>query len=226
MNILEEIKNQVIISVQAMPDEPLYKEECMCAMMQTVVNGGAKALRLAGKRDVYNAKRLFNIPVIGITKPDKLPDNWMEVVYITPSIQDAKGLIEAGADIIALDATLRPRPNESLEELVKYIKQHNKLIMADISTYEEGVNAQKLGFDIISTTLSGYTKHSKQDLKTPDFELLEKLVKNLNTPIILEGRIWEPYEVTKAFNLGAHSVVIGSAVTRPKLITKRFIERD
>ena len=226
MNILEEIKNQVIISVQAMPDEPLYKEECMCAMMETVVEGGAKALRLAGKRDVYNAKKLFNIPVIGITKPDKLPDNWMDVVYITPSIQDAKGLIEAGADIIALDATLRPRPNETLEELVKYIKQHNKLIMADISTYEEAVNAQKLGFDIISTTLSGYTSYSAQGLKNPDFELLEKLVKNLNTPIILEGRIWEPYEVTKAFKFGAHSVVIGSAVTRPKLITKRFIERD
>ena len=97
--------------------------------------------------------------------------------------------------------------------------------MADISTFEEGVKAREMGFDIISTTLSGYTKHSRQDLVTPDFELLENLVKELDCPIILEGRIWEPSEVDKAFELGAYSVVIGSAVTRPQLITKRFIER-
>lgn len=226
MNIIEQIKNQVIISVQAMPNEPLYKEECLNALMESVINGGAKALRLAGKRDVKNAKKMFNVPVIGLTKPDKLPDNWMEVVYITPSIKEVDELIEAGADIIATDATLRPRPKESLEEIVKYAKSKNKLLMADISTFEEAVNAQNLGFDIISTTLSGYTKHSRQDLTTPDFELLEKLTKELSTPIILEGRIWEPSEVDKAFELGAHAVVIGSAITRPQLITKRFIKRD
>ena len=98
--------------------------------------------------------------------------------------------------------------------------------MADISTFEEGLNARNLGFDIISTTLSGYTSYTQTSSKIPDFELLEKLVKNLDCPIILEGRIWEPKEVEKAFQLGAHSVVIGSAITRPQLITKRFIERD
>lgn len=225
MNTLEKLKNQVIISVQAMPNEPLYKEECLTAMMQSVVNGGAKALRLAGARDVKNAKKLFDVPVIGLTKPDKLPENWMEVVYITPTLKEVDELIQAGADVIATDATNRPRPKESLEEIVSYIKENNKLSMADISTFEEGVKARELGFDIISTTLSGYTKHSRQDLKTPDFELLEKLVKELDCPIILEGRIWEPSEVDRAFELGAYSVVIGSAVTRPQLITKRFIER-
>lgn len=226
MNIIKQLKNQVIVSVQAMPNEPLYKEECLNAMMESVVNGGAKALRLAGARDVKNAKKMFDIPVIGLTKPDKLPENWMEVVYITPSIKEVDELIEAGADVIATDATIRQRPKESLEEIVKYAKSKNKLLMADISTFEEAVNAEKLGFDIISTTLSGYTKHSRQDLTTPDFELLEKLVKELSTPIILEGRIWEPNEVDKAFELGAYSVVIGSAITRPQLITKRFIKRD
>ena len=98
--------------------------------------------------------------------------------------------------------------------------------MADISTFEEGINAKNLGFDIISTTLSGYTGYTKSDLKTPDYALLEKLVKELDCPVILEGRIWEPHEVDKAFSLGAHAVVIGSAVTRPQLITKRFIERN
>ena len=225
MNIIEQIKGEVIISVQAMPDEPLYDEICLTAMMKSVVNGGAKALRLAGVRDIKNAKKLFDVPVIGITKPEKLPENWLEIVYITPEIKDVEGLIQAGADIIAVDATQRPRPKESLEEILNYIKSNNKLAMADISTLQEGIQAYKMGFDIVSTTLSGYTKESLSDKTTPDFDLLKKLKDTINCPVILEGRIWEPDEVTKAFELGAYSVVIGSAVTRPQLITKRFCER-
>lgn len=226
MNIVDYLKGKVIISVQAMPDEPLYKEECLTAMMQSVVNGGAKGLRLAGGRDVKNAKRLFNVPVIGLTKPDKLPANWKEVVYITPTLKEVRELVEAGADIIATDATLRKRPKESLEEILAFIKQNNKLAMADISNFEEGRNAAKMGFDFISTTLSGYTQNSDCTQNEPDYKLLEQLVKNTNCPIILEGRVWEPSEVDKAFELGAHCVVIGSAVTRPQLITKRFCERN
>lgn len=225
MDILKKLEKEIIISVQAMPNEPLYKEEVLTAMMKSVVNGGAKGLRLAGARDVKNAKKLFDIPIIGLTKPDKLPDNCKEVVYITPTLKEVNELIEADADIIATDATQRPRPKESLDEIIKYIKQHNKLAMADISTFEEGAKARELGFDIISTTLSGYTQNSRQDIIGPDFELLEQLTKELDCPVILEGRIWEPKEVDKAFELGAHSVVIGSAVTRPQLITKRFCER-
>ena len=223
--ILEKLKNQIIVSVQAMPNEPLYEESCIIAMMKSVVNGGAKGLRLAGARDIKNAKKLFDIPIIGLTKPDKLPDNWKEIVYITPTLKEVNELIEANADIIATDATQRPRPKESLKEIVNYIKSHNKLSMADISTFDEGIKARELGFDIISTTLSGYTQYSNQNIEGPDFELSEKLVKELDCPIILEGRIWEPNEVNKAFELGAHSVVIGSAITRPQLITKRFCNR-
>ncbi len=223
--ILEKLKNQIIVSVQAMPNEPLYEESCIIAMMKSVVNGGAKGLRLAGARDVKNAKKLFDIPIIGLTKPDKLPDNWKEIVYITPTLKEVNELIKANADIIATDATQRPRPKESLKEIVNFIKSHNKLSMADISTFEEGIKARELGFDIISTTLSGYTQYSNQNIEGPDFELLEKLVKELDCPIILEGRIWEPNEVNQAFKLGAHSVVIGSAITRPQLITKRFCNR-
>lgn len=225
MNVIDEIKNKVIISVQAMPGEPLYKEECLCAMMQCAVDGGAAGLRLAGGRDVRNAKRLFDIPVIGLTKPNKIPENYKDVVYITPGIKEVNELIEAGADIIAADATNRIRPNENLREVLSRIKTANKLAMADISTFEEGINARTAGFDIVSTTLSGYTSHSRQDLTGPDFELLETLVKELDCPVILEGRVWEPREVDKAFELGAYAVVIGSAVTRPYLITKRFCER-
>lgn len=225
MEIIDKIKNQIIVSVQAMPSEPLYKEECLLAMMQSVVKGGAKALRVAGVRDVKNAKKYFDVPVIGITKPDIIPSNWKQIVYITPSIKDVKDLIIAGADIIAFDGTSRKRPKENLRQIIKYVKINNRLSMADISTIEEGIAARCLGADIISTTLSGYTQNSDTTSDEPDFILLEKLVKILDCPIILEGKIWTPAQVDKAFVLGAHAVVIGSAITRPQLIVKRFCSR-
>lgn len=224
MEVLNKLKNKVIVSVQAAPNEPLYEEVCMTAMMKSVITGGAGGLRVAGTRDVANAKKFFDVPVIGLTKPDKLPDNWMEAVYITPSIADAKGLIDAGADIVAFDGTSRPRDKASLQELIDFVKANNCLSMADIATLDEGLNCEKLGVDIVSTTLSGYTQNSLTDSEEPDFGLLEKLIKNTKLPVILEGRIWEPRQVKKAFELGAHCVVIGSAITRPQLITKRFIE--
>ena len=223
--MIKSLKNKVIASVQAMPNEPLYKEDCMFAMMQSVVNGGASALRVAGARDVKNAKTL-GIPVIGLTKPDGLPENWKEIVYITPTLKEVNELIDAGADVVAFDGTRRPRPNNcTLKEIVSRIKSANRYAMADIATYDEAMYCAELGVDIISTTLSGYTQESLSDSDTPDFELLQKIVENTDVPVILEGRIWEPSQVDKAFELGAHCVVIGSAITRPQLITKRFIER-
>lgn len=224
MSIITNLKGKVIVSSQAMPDEPFYDEKAMTAMMQAVINGGAAALRVAGERDVRIALS-FNVPVIGLTKPDKLPDNWMNTVYITPGIKEVESLIIAGADIIAFDGTMRKRPdNSTLEDIINLIHSNKKLAMADIATFEEAINVSKLGADIISTTLSGYTLETKTSNTEPDFELLEKLVKNIQKPIFLEGRIWEPSQVKKAFELGAHSVVIGSAITRPHLITKRFVE--
>ena len=225
MDIIDFLKGKIIVSSQAMPGEPLYDEKCMTAMIKSVVNGGAKALRLAGARDIKNAKREFNIPVIGLTKPDSLPENWKEIVYITPTTKEVQELIDAGADIIAFDGTSRPRPNKcKLEDIIGLIHSLGKLAMADISTKEEGLNCANLGADIISTTLSGYTKESGDAGEEPDYKLLEELLKAVNKPVFLEGRIWEPKQVRKAFELGAHSVVIGSAITRPQLITKRFIE--
>ena len=222
--ILEDLKGKIIVSSQAMPNEPFYEENCMMAMMQSVVNGGAAGLRVAGKRDVINATT-FGIPVIGLTKPNKLPENWRSVVYITSGVKEVKELIEAGADIIAFDGTSRPRPDGSnVEQLIQLIHFAGRLAMADISTVEEGVNCAKLGADIISTTLAGYTDESGDAGENPDFELLEKLVNTIEKPVFLEGRVWAPDEAKKAFELGAHSVVIGSAITRPHLITKRFTE--
>ena len=223
MTIIKNLKGKVVVSSQAMPNEPFYDEKCMMAMMQSVVNGGAEALRVAGARDVKNAKSL-GVTVIGLTKPEKLPHNWRSVVYITPGVKEVRELIDADADIIAFDGTSRPRPDGSnVKELIDIIHSSNKLAMADISTYEEGVACAQSGADIISTTLAGYTDESGVAGETPDFDLLEKLVKILDKPVFLEGRVWYPEEVRKAFELGAHAVVIGSAITRPQLITKRFI---
>lgn len=227
-NVIEKIKGTVVVSVQAMPSEPLYLEKCMVAMMKSVVTGGAGALRVAGARDVRNAKRLFHVPVIGLTKPNVIPKNWKEIVYITPTIKDVIELVEAGADIIATDGTQRKRSNnEKLADLIKYIHINKRLAMADISTVKEGIKAQEAGADILSTTLAGYTLESASSpVNGPDFALLEELVKATSIPVVLEGRIWEPEQVNKAFNLGAHCVVIGSAITRPQLITKRFVFRN
>ena len=224
--MINRLKNKVVVSVQAMPSEPLYLEKCMVAMMKSVVKGGAGGLRVAGVRDVKNAKNLFDIPVIGITKPDVIPPNWQEIVYITPELKDVISLVEAGADIIAFVGTQRKRPNGSTLDEIKYIKINKRVSMADISTVEEGIKAAEAGADVLSTTLSGYTLESPLKNDGPDFELLEELVKKVDIPVVLEGRIWEPEEVDRAFELGAYCVVIGSAITRPQLITKRFVCRN
>ncbi|MBR6301626.1 N-acetylmannosamine-6-phosphate 2-epimerase [bacterium] len=226
-NVVEKLKGIVVVSVQAMPSEPLYPEKCMAAMMKSVLNGGAGALRVAGARDVKSAKALTNVPVIGLTKPNQIPKNWKEIVYITPTVKDVIELVEAGADIVALDATQRKRPdNEKLEDLIKFIHIKKRIAMADISTLEEGIAAKEAGADILSTTLAGYTLESASSpVNEPDFELLKQLVEQTNMPVALEGRIWEPEQVDRAFELGAHCVVIGSAITRPQLITKRFVFR-
>ena len=221
--MIKKLKNKIIISCQAMPSEPLYREECMTAMIKSVLNGGAQGLRVAGVRDVKIAKAISDVPVIGLTKPDVIPKNWKEIVYITPTLKDVVDLIQAGADIVAFDGTSRPRPKCTLEEIIKYIKINRRKSMADISTLEEGINCANLGVDILSTTLSGYTTQSPIEGDGPDFKLLEALVKETDKPVILEGRIWEPEQINRAFELGAHAVVIGSAITRPQLITKRFI---
>ena len=224
--MLQNLKRKIVVSVQAMPDEPLYQEVALNAMIKSVVAGGAGGLRLAGARDVKNAKKMYpNLPVIGITKPKKIPDNFLDVVYITPTLNDAKEIIEAGADIIAFDATMRERPNgEKLCDIINFIKSQNRLAMADIATYEEAKNAIELGADIVSTTLSGYTNETKNKPNEPDFELCKAISQDFSTPVIVEGKIWIPEQAKKAFDFGAFCVVIGSAITRPQLITKRFTE--
>lgn len=222
--ILNKIKNKIIVSSQAQKNEPLYNEIAMNALIETiVVLGKTDCLRLAGARDVKNTKEKFgdNVVVIGITKPDIIPVNYKELVYITPNIEDANSLIEAGADIIAFDATKRERKTSVLE-LINFIHSKNKMAMADIAEFNEAKEAYELGADIISTTLSGYTKNTENTPDTPDFNLLQKCVKELKCPIILEGKTKDYKDVKHAFELGAYAVVIGSMVTRPHKIIEEF----
>ncbi len=225
---ISKIENKVIVSCQASSDEPIYKNNCLMSIVESVIQGGAGGLRLAGQHDISHAKNLTDIPIIGITKPDPLPHNWKEIVYITPTFKDIEQLAAVGADIIAFDGTSRIRPKENLEEIIYKAKKNlNRLLMADVSTLKEGLNCSKLGVDIISTTLSGYTSHTiEKNNGEPDFDLLQDLVKKTECPIILEGRVWTPEHVKKAFSIGAYAVVIGSAITRPKIITERFVKNS
>ncbi|AJY74073.1 N-acetylmannosamine-6-phosphate 2-epimerase [Paenibacillus beijingensis] len=218
MNLFEKVRHGVVVSCQALPDEPLHGSEIMARMAKAAEEGGAVAIRANTKEDVRSIKQAVSLPVIGIVKRNY--DGFD--VYITPTTKEVDELIEAGADMIAFDATRRNRPNGcTLENLVGYMKARGALAMADVSTMEEALYAQQLGVDCVSTTLSGYTPYSRQN-GGPDFRLVEQAAGVLNVPLFAEGRISEPQQVALLLAMGAHSVVVGSAITRPQLITRRF----
>lgn len=216
----ELIKNGLIVSCQATPEEPLHSSYIMGKMAFAAKVGGAVAIRAAGVNDIIQIKRDTDLPIIGLIKRHYKSSD----VYITPTKLEVKKLIESPCEMIALDATLRERPDKStLRELVEMIHANNKLALADISTFEEAQNAVEVGFDMVSTTLSGYTSYSPQ-LLGPDYKLLKRCVKNLNIPVIAEGRITTKKELEKVMKIKPYSVVIGSAITRPQLITKGFVD--
>lgn len=191
----------------------------MGKMAKAAEQGGAAAIRANGTSDILEMKQRTTLPIIGLIKQEYENSE----VYITPTKKEIDLLIGAGADMIALDATMRERPNgERLDELIPYIQSKNVFVMADVSTYEEGFRAMKLGADCVSTTLSGYTTYSRQ-LDGPDFELIRELSQVLSIPVMAEGRIHTPDEAKQALDAGAHSVVVGSAISRPQMITQRFV---
>ena len=223
--IIDKIRNKVIVSVQAQDNEPLNKTEHLLALSQSVIDGSAGGLRLCGLHNIKHIIKHVTCPVIGLTKLEPTPINWLDKVYITATINDIMDLLKTEIDFIAIDGTTRPRSdNSTLKDQIDLIKQNGKIVICDVATYEDGVSSFELGADIISTTLSGYTKQTRYKANEgPDFELLDRLLEESPVPVILEGRIWEVQDIKKAFNLGAHAVVIGSAITRPHLITRRFV---
>lgn len=216
---MEELKGGLVVSCQALEHEPLHGNGHMAAMALAAKQGGAVGIRANGPSDIRQIKEKVDLPIIGIWKKDYEGFD----AFITPTTEDAKSVAEAGADIIAVDATEQTRP-QKLEELVEYIQDVlGKKVMADISTLSEGKNAHELGCDYIGTTLSGYTSYTK-DRVQPDFSLIEELIKEVSTPVVAEGNIGNPEQAKKALEIGAAFVVVGGAITRPQLITKSFVD--
>ncbi|WP_175990147.1 N-acetylmannosamine-6-phosphate 2-epimerase [Bacillus sp. Marseille-Q1617] len=215
---LDLVKHQLIVSSQAYPGDPLYGSDMMAKMSVAAKEGGAAAIRANGKEDIIAIKKAANLPVIGIIKQDYDDSD----IYITPTLKEVNELLEAGAEVIALDATQRKRPGGvTLEELIRYVRNRSDcLIMGDISTAAEGAAAMEAGCDFISTTLSGYTPYSRQSGEV-DIDLIKDLSKEFT--VIAEGKIHTPEQAAEAFTHGAHAVVVGTAITRPEVITSRFV---
>lgn len=221
MDIIENFRGKLIVSCQALEDEPLFVPGYMAKMALAAKLGGAVGIRANSPKDIKSIKSEIDIPVIGIWKQMTKGND----VYITPTIESAREVYNAGADIIAIDCTFRKNLHgEYAWELIKKIKKElNVLVMADISTLKEAINAQREGADLISTTLSGYTEYT-QNLEGPDFKLIQDISKVVKIPVMAEGRIWSQEDAVKALRAGAHAVIIGAAITRPKEITKRFVD--
>ena len=223
-SILLKLKGGLIVSCQAEGDEPLNSPQILAALSRAAVLGGAVGIRAERPENIIEIKKTVDVPIIGIYKK-KYPDS---EVYITPTLKEALEVLEAGSDIIALDATHRSRPyKEKLDQIIAELRSRKDvLLMADVSTLEEGISAAELGFDLIGTTLSGYTEYTlfKAAHNKPDFELLSDMVNHFGdrVPIIAEGRIWTPEDAVEALQRGAFAVVVGTAITRPTVITRNI----
>jgi N-acylglucosamine-6-phosphate 2-epimerase len=215
--VSDQFCNGLIVSCQAAPGSPLYGTEPMARMAQAAVAGGAVSVRVRGVADVEAVKKVVNVPVIGLTKRGATG------VYITPYLSDAVDLERAGADVVAVDATLRPRPDSApMEEFLRKLKHVVGVpILADVDSVEAGVRAANAGADLIATTLAGYTAGDSPE--EPDFSILEALVARVSVPVIAEGRYRTEAHVRRALSLGAHAVVVGGAITDPIAITRRLV---
>lgn len=221
---VESLKGKLIVSCQALPHEPLHSSFIMGRMALAAKEGGAYGIRANTKEDIAEIQTQVDLPVIGIVKRDYEDSK----VYITPTMKEINELMEVRPDIIALDATHSLRPGgRTLDEFYREIRNSypEQLLMADCSTVEEALFADQLGFDFIGTTLVGYTDQSR-DLKieSNDFEIIRQIVAKVKHRVIAEGNINTPEKAKRVIELGAFSVVVGSIITRPQLITKSFAE--
>ena len=218
--IIESIRGKLIVSCQALPEEPLHSPFIMGRMALAAAEGGAGGIRANTPEDVTEIKRVVDLPVIGLYKKD-YPDS---EVYITPTMDEISAMVDCCCEIIAMDATSRVHPaGRSLDEVFAEARKKypDQLFMADCSTFEECVHAAEIGFDIVGTTMRSYTSYTKGAV-IPDFGLFRQLKEQMKVPFIAEGGIWSPSEAKQAIECGALAVVVGSAITRPQLITRRY----
>ena len=221
--LIQHCKNGLIVSCQNEGDDPFNHPEQIAKFALAAEMGGACAIRTEGVENVRVVRSHVKLPLIGIID-GQFSDGW---ICITPDFKDVELLMDAGADIIALDVTPRKRPNgmDGIEFFDEVRNSFDIPLIADISTFEEGIRAAEMGADAIATTLSGYTEYTHKILNDePDFELIEELARAVKIPVMAQGRIWTPEHAKKALMCGAFSVVAGSAITRPRIITKRFAD--
>lgn len=223
---VEKLIGKVIISCQAYEDTPLYGAQNMKTMAASVLMGGAEAVRSCWPQDIKAIRELGDFPIVGINKVFKEGATFENDVIITPTLESASEVIEAGCDILALDCTEKPnRGREALRDLLKSIREKypDIAIMADCATLEDAIFCESTGYvDILATTLSGTIKH----IEGPDVELVKDFKKHCTLPVNAEGSVWELADLTAVIEAGADMVTIGSAVTRPHLITERFIKHN
>ena len=221
---LEQLKDHLIVSCQALPNEPLHSSFIMGRMARAAEEGGAMGIRANTPEDIAEIRKNVDLPVIGIIKRDYDDSN----VYITPTMKEIEELMEGQPEIIPIDATDSLRPNGvTLDEFYHQIRETypQQLLMADCSTVEEAIHADKLGFDFIGTTLVGYTEQSKGDkIEHNDFEIIRTILNQVRHHVIAEGNINTPEKARRVIELGCYSVVVGSIITRPQLITKSFTD--
>ena len=221
---IERLKGKLIVSCQALPHEPLHSSFIMGRMARAAAEGGAMGIRANTKEDIKEIQLNVDLPVIGIVKRDYEDSR----VYITPTMKEIDELMEVSPEIIALDATGELRPGGiTLDEFFMQIKNKypEQRLMADCSTVEEALRADKLGFDFIGTTLVGYTPQSRgYRIEENDFEILRKIIEKSTHRVIAEGNINTPQKARRVIELGAFSVVVGSIITRPQIITRTFAD--
>ena len=222
---VDSIKGNLIVSCQALPNEPLHSSFIMGRMALAAKEGGAAGIRANTKEDIAEIQSQVDLPIIGTVKRDYEDSK----VYITPTMKEIDELMEVKPEIIAIDATGALRPgNKTLDEFFKEIKEKypEQLLMADCSTVEEALHADELGFDFIGTTMVGYTEQSANlRIENNDFEIIREIISKAKHPVIAEGNINTPEKVKRVIELGCYSVVVGSIITRPQLITKAFVDK-
>ena len=220
---IEKLRSHLIISCQAPSNSPLHDADIIAKIAQACVNQGAQGLRIDSPSHIQAVKKIMpDIPVIGLWKQMQLDSE----VYITPRLQDAIAVSEAGAEIIAIDATAKMRPNdEKMADLITYIhEQLGKLVVADIDTVENAIAASEAGADLIATTLYGYTPETS-NFSPPNFDFVKSLLAKINKPIFCVGGIKTPVQAQQAIDLGCYAVVVGTAITGIDLLAQQFIQQ-